>query len=386
MSIRTILANLIAGNQPVSIIDQLFQDVWNAATMSCTAAGTNAITLTPRANVNAPAAYVPNQRFSFDAAATTTGAVTVQVGSLSALTLYQPGGTPAGAGTLTSGAYYEIAYDPTLSAGAGGFIITNSIVPAVAQSTQADFKNLVITNTTAGTPASQLVVTCDAAVLWNTSNGGVTVTSVNLTINSAVSGANGLDTGAFTANNWYYVWLIFNPQTLAVAGLISLSSTAPTMPAGFTYKARVGAIRAGAGPAFLNMIQRGRRAQYVVGTFGGNALTALPNMANGAAGTFVSAGTPTWASVPVAGFVPATASEISIIVTNKWNNGAFAGVQIAPNSNYGGGATTSPPAFEMNGTNTIVVVVPFELESGSVFWTSNGAGGGISTLGWVDNI
>jgi hypothetical protein len=384
MSIRTILANLVAGNQPVSLIDQLFQDVWNAATMSCTASGTNAITLTPRANVNAPTAYVPNQRFAFDAAATSTGLVTVQVGSLAVLKLFQPGGGQAGAGSLTSGTYYEIAYDPTLDSGNGGFTIMNSTLPTVAQPTQGDFKNLLITNTTAGTPASQLVVTCDAAILWNTSNGAVTVTSVNVTINSAVNGANGLDTGALAANTWYYVWLIFNPQTLAVAGLISLSSTTPTMPAGFTFKQRVGAIRAGAGPAFLNMMQRGRRAQYMVGTFGGNALAAAPNIANGTAGTFSSTA-PVWASVSVVNFVPATASEISIIVTNDWNNLGTSNIQVAPNSNYAGALTTNPPPLQAIAATTSTTI-SLLLESTNISWTSSTAGGGISALGWVDNI
>jgi len=386
MSIRTILANLLAGTQPVSLIDQLFQDVWNAATMSCTASGNNIVTLTPRTNVNAPAAYVPNQRFAFDAAATSTGAVTVQVGSLSALKLFQPGGTQAGAGTLTSGTYYEIAYDATLDAGNGGFTIMNSTVPAVAQPTQGDFKNLVITNTTAGTPASQVAVTADAAVLWNTSNGGVTVTSVNVTINSAVNGANGLDTGALGANNWYYVWLIFNPQTLVTAGLLSLSSTAPTMPSGFTFKQRVGAIRAGAGPAFLNMMQKGRRAQYLVGTYGGNALAALPNIANGTAGTF-NQSFPTWASVSISSFVPTTASEIQVVSTNAWSNNTTVSTQVAPNSNYGGaGSTNPPPVSNTPGGNQFSLTVSLVLESTNIFWTSTGAGGGISALGWSDNI
>lgn len=385
MSIRTVLANLVAGNQPVSLIDQLFQDVWNAATMSCTAVGTNAITLTPRANVNSPAAYVPNQRFAFDAAATSTGLVTVQVASLGVLKLFQPGGAQAGAGSLTIGTYYEIAYDATLDSGNGGFTIMNSTVPTVAQPTQGDFKNLVITNTTAGTPGSQVVVTADAAILWNTSNGAVTVSSVNVTINSAVNGANGLDTGALAANTWYYVWLIFNPQTLITAGLISLSSTNPTMPAGFTFKSRYGAIRAGAGPAFLNMMQKGRRAQYMVGTFGGNALAALPNIANGAAGTFSSTA-PVWATVSISNFAPTTAGEFSVVATDKWNNAALASVQVAPNGNYSGASTVNPPPYESAAAVVSAAVVNMVLESTNISWTSSAAGGGISALGWVDNI
>jgi hypothetical protein len=387
MSIRTILANLVAGNQPVSLIDQLFQDVWNAATMSCTASGTNVITLTPRANVNAPAAYVPNQRFAFDAAATSTGLVTLLVGSLATLKLFQPGGAQAGAGNIVIGNYYEIAYDPTLDGGVGGFIMLNSTLPSVAQPVQGEFKNLVVTNTTSGTAASHVIVTADQVLLWNASNGAINVQTVSLDINANAAGANGLDTGSFAINTWYYVWVIYNGVTATTAGLLSASATAPTMPSGFTYKARVGAIRAGAGPAFVNMMQKGRRAQYLVGTFGGNVLANLPLIANGAAGTF-SDTAPVWAVVSISNFVPPAASEIMIAATNKFGGAGPNSMQLAPNSNYGGGASTIPPPLQLSTVTGLVLAatVSLELESTNVSWASAGGGGAISALGWIDNL
>lgn len=63
------------------------------------------------------------------------------------------------------------------------------------------------------------------------------VSDSTLTINSAVSGANGLDTGTIAASTGYYVHLITNPnQSVAYvpAGVISLSATAPVLPAGYT--------------------------------------------------------------------------------------------------------------------------------------------------------
>jgi hypothetical protein len=387
MSIRTILANLVAGNQPVSLIDQLFQDVWNAATMSCTASGTNVITLTPRANVNAPAAYVPNQRFAFDAAATSTGLVTLLVGSLATLKLFQPGGAQAGAGNIVIGNYYEIAYDPTLDGGVGGFIMLNSTLPSVAQPVQGEFKNLVVTNTTSGTAASHVIVTADQVLLWNASNGAINVQTVSLDINANAAGANGLDTGSFAINTWYYVWVIYNGVTATTAGLLSASATAPTMPSGFTYKARVGAIRAGAGPAFVNMMQKGRRAQYLVGTFGGNVLANLPLIANGAAGTF-SDTAPVWAVVSISNFVPPAGSEIMIAATNKFGGAGPNSMQLAPNSNYGGGASTIPPPLQLSTVTGLVLAatVSLELESTNVSWASAGGGGAISALGWIDNL
>ena len=386
MSIRTILANLVAGNQPVSLIDQLFQDVWDGATMSCTASGTNVITLTPRTNVNAPTAYRPNQRFSFDAAATSTGTVTLLVGSLATLKLFQPGGAQAGAGNIVIGNYYEIAYDATLDGGNGGFIMLNSTLPSVAQPVQGEFKNLVVTNTTSGTAASHVIVTADQVLLWNASNGAINVQGVSLDINANAAGANGLDTGSFAINTWYYVWVIYNGVTATTAGLLSASATAPTMPSGFTYKARVGAIRAGAGPAFVNMMQKGRRAQYLVGTFGGNALAALPNILLGTSGTFSNTA-PAWTSQSISAFVPATASEITVVVVNTQNAGVASNMQVAPNSNYGGAqSATNWPPLQLSSANANAVTVSMELESTNIFFTSSAAGGGISTFGWVDNI
>ena len=392
MSIRTVLANLTAGNQPVSLIDQLFQDAWDGATMSCTAAGTNVITLTPRANVNAPTAYRPNQRFSFDAAATSTGSVTLQVGSLVALKVFQPGGTQAGAGIIVSGTYYEVAYDPTLDTGVGGFQMMNSTLPSVAQPVQAEFKNLVITNTTSGTAASHVILTADQVLLWNASGGAINVQSVSLDINANASGANGLDTGSFTASNWYFVWVIFNPTTATTAGLISLSSSAPTMPAGYTYKARVGAARAGTGPAFVNWIQKGRRAQYMVGTFGGNALASAVNIVNGVTGTY-STTNPTLASVSIANFVPPSASVILLAVAHAYKNGTVSNVLVAPNTQWGGtnngpnGSAGNVYPIALYGvTNPVGFSAWLELESTNIAVAIDAAGGAVSCLGWEDNI
>ncbi len=67
------------------------------------------------------------------------------------------------------------------------------------------------------------------------------LSAVNLTANASTSGAGGLDTGALAASTWYAVWVIWNGAN--AAALLSLSDTAPTLPAGYTHKARVGWIR-----------------------------------------------------------------------------------------------------------------------------------------------
>jgi hypothetical protein len=69
-------------------------------------------------------------------------------------------------------------------------------------------------------------------------------------ISLAASGANGLDTGSEQASRWYYVFLIYNPTTDTYAGLFSLSSTAPTMPSGYTKKRRLLSVRNNASSNF----------------------------------------------------------------------------------------------------------------------------------------
>lgn len=69
-------------------------------------------------------------------------------------------------------------------------------------------------------------------------------------------GASGglLDTGA-VANAWYYVFLIKRTDTGVVDVLASLSATAPTMPANYTEKRRIGAIfRTGGAIKFFNQV------------------------------------------------------------------------------------------------------------------------------------
>lgn len=64
--------------------------------------------------------------------------------------------------------------------------------------------------------------------------------SVDLTLDITVSGLNGLDTGTEAASTWYYLWVIYNGTT--VAGLLSISPTAPTLPSGYTYQGIIGAV------------------------------------------------------------------------------------------------------------------------------------------------
>ena len=83
------------------------------------------------------------------------------------------------------------------------------------------------------------------------------VSAVPIDVNITNSGVNGLDTGSETASTWYYIWLIFNPTTKTYAGLLSINSSSPTMPSGYTKKRRVGVIRNDASSNFLEFTCKG---------------------------------------------------------------------------------------------------------------------------------
>lgn len=54
----------------------------------------------------------------------------------------------------------------------------------------------------------------------------------------AGNGLNAIDTGTVLPNSIYYLFIIKNPTTGNVGGLLSLSATSPLMPSGFTIKQR----------------------------------------------------------------------------------------------------------------------------------------------------
>lgn len=123
MAPRTVYAALSDGLNPLSLWDQSLADMGSLGIIPCTAAGTNAITLTPIVAAFAPNVVLPNslQLFSFLATATSTAAVTIQIGGSAVLKFYVDGVTQAGAGNVQSGLPYFIMYNVALNGGAGGF-------------------------------------------------------------------------------------------------------------------------------------------------------------------------------------------------------------------------------------------------------------------------
>lgn len=70
------------------------------------------------------------------------------------------------------------------------------------------------------------------------------VLAAPVVVDITIAGAGGLDAGAEAANTWYYVWVISDSTgALPTVGLLSTSANAPTMPAGYDTRRRVGSVR-----------------------------------------------------------------------------------------------------------------------------------------------
>jgi hypothetical protein len=223
-------------------------------------------------------------------------------------------------------------------------------------------------------------ITADAVVLEKTDFSPIIARSVNRTINTAANGVDGLDTGAIAASTWYYIWII--SDGINVRALASLSRTAPTMPSGYTYKARVGSFRTdGTANKFpFGFQQFGRRFQYKIGT--GTNLTTLPVIASGgtagAGNAFVAAS--------ITGVVPPTASEIGVTISGIYagNNGA-----VAPNATYqfATGSNAAPLSNSQGAANgtTLVKSGFMIIESDNIYWYCTGSTT-VSCFGWIDNL
>lgn len=103
----------------------------SSAIISCTANGTNAITLTPINATQQPAAYANYQVFAFVPAITTTGPVSAQVvgsgGALAFFPVFTKNGVQAGANDFVAGSGpYFIAYGSLVAGTTPGFILLNS--------------------------------------------------------------------------------------------------------------------------------------------------------------------------------------------------------------------------------------------------------------------
>lgn len=116
--------------------------------------------------------------------------------------------------------------------------------------------------TNAGAPNTKIDINADEILLEDTNGNIFVAKNVAGTIDFGTIGVNGLDTSTQQASTWYYGWVIAKENGVGVALLGSTSSTAPTLPAGYTFKALVTAARSGAATQFIKYRQFGNWCYY----------------------------------------------------------------------------------------------------------------------------
>jgi hypothetical protein len=251
------------------------------------------------------------------------------------------------------------------------------------------FRNLVITND-ATTPNSKVSLSADAVTAETTAGVAFRSGALALTIDAGVVGANGIDAAALTNNAWFSAWVIYNPTSDTWAGLLSTSTTAPTMPAGYTAKARFGWVRTNGSAQIKRFIQRGRIVQYIVGT---NPAVA-PLVAQGVTGSTDTA-SPTLTSTSVATFVPTTAARVQLTLANAnglGSGGPGSGL-VAPNTSWGGanngisGSNGNAFPLTVMGGTTSVANAWLTLEATQTVGFAASANNVVLVCnGWEDNI
>lgn len=218
-----------------------------------------------------------------------------------------------------------------------------------------------------------VLVSADEIVLSTAAGGSYKILAgVNLAgLAVTNTGANGLDTGLLAVNTWYSVWVIWNGTT--VAGLLSLSETSPTMPAGYTHKARVGWIRTdGTGNKYpLPFVQHGRVVEYIPTT--GSNLTGHRTLTSGASSGNAS----------LTGYVPPTAGFVRMLAQSY---GSANVVILVGSSTLGDPAHVY--AFGISSTasvNTCPVSVAIS-QSPRAVYVNGQSGTNTFVYGWEDNL
>lgn len=221
----------------------------------------------------------------------------------------------------------------------------------------------------------------------------VNVTAVTGTAGSNGVGANSLDTGKWASNTWYALYVAFNSTSAQACALLSLNATTPQLPAGYTFYTRVGWIRTDGTTNCrpLSFTQKGAQVRYKV-TPGSN-VTALPILAQGAAGDTTI---PTWVAIDWTAFAPPTTIDLKILTGS---NGNSCTVMVAPNNSFGAWNSVAnlPPIMHSNVGTYVFTDDDVSVESNNIYWASNagaqpptpgtaGNYGILCVVGWTDNI
>lgn len=264
-----------------------------------------------------------------------------------------------------------------VSKGAGNFYAMRVAAATLhTRPSQGSRKNLLgawVSNTTA-------TWTADSIVLFDASNNSKTITAFNKTLNTAIVGAGGMDAAAPGNNALYNTFAIYNPATNTQSILASASATAPTLPAGYTYFARIGTWVTDGSAHILPFKQRDNKTQYVA-----TGTISVPFFAAGA----TSGGA--WQACSVSQYVPPTATDINVnLIATVGSSGQYASA--APNNNYTvtGGSGSTPPLLivsnSLSGALSYAASADFVLETTNIYYASSVGTAAINLLNYTDSL
>ncbi len=363
--------------------DQLLQSLYKLLQVqkatAFSAAGTaTVLTLTPSPAISA---YATNQRFTVKFPVNSGLNPTLNVSAKGAKNLKQYDATGAKvAAVFFADQISDVVYDGT------DFVLLDQLLSAGSGSVQGAFKNLAVSASGLGPVCS---VVADELCVGNGAGGYQTLRSVNLTPSFAVAGVNGLDVGSpgsQTASTWYSVWVIWNGTT--VSSLLSLSAISPSLPAGYTHRARVGwfLTDATANKYPFSSLQYGRNGYFRVAA-GTNYASPRAIASGTTSGAYVA--------TSVAQHCPPTASVIMLRLHSSNANNVVGAV--APNTSYGALTAGTPPTFATSFAPVVLTTPtnasPYDMRRGSVpleganiYYLSNSSTVTLLADGWEDNL
>lgn len=195
-----------------------------------------------------------------------------------------------------------------------------------------------------------------------------------VTINAAIVGANGLDSGSLGASTLYAVYVIDDSTGYnGAAGLLSTSFTAPTLPAGYDMFRRIGCVLTSGASAILDFSQAGRAMYYAAAV--ATAVTA------GASATF--------AVVDCSAIIPSTANQVILKAALTADAGATrtAAFKSLASSSAAGQAIVSSPASTVTSASVVCPCSTVTGVTGVDYLVSNtSAALAVSVFGYVDTL
>jgi len=204
-------------------------------------------------------AAISGEIYGFFSNSADSGATTVNIDALGVKNLKKNHDMDIAADDIEAGQFVAMVYSSSEDLFQVVSTLASVLVIPPSAAISGSTLNLVITNKV-GEENFKITIAADEMVLRQASNNdSVLRTAVSLTaeLSGSLTGANALDAGTEAADAWYYIWAIWNGTTLA--SLFSVSATAPTLPAGYTHKALLGAIYNDAGSNLERSYQTDRR-------------------------------------------------------------------------------------------------------------------------------